>query len=260
MSFYVRIAWIASTILMIAVNTLAITLPINNVSTKQLSDSLSTLITPIGWTFSIWSVIYLGLIIVAIRILYKQINVSRQITRAYIVSCICNAAWIVAWHYGYLTSAMLIIVWLLISLIIIDQHIQKYEVEHFTSWFRSIFLIYFWRVQIATLLMTTIYLIYGLGWITIETLWRPVLVIILTWVSNIFVIYKSRRIETSIVWLRALTGIYFWQTQPAIQTTCLIVGGTLLITIAFHLSRHSLSTSHPTWLWSSHDLPNHQSR
>ena len=109
MSLYSRIAWVASTVLMIAVNTLAVTLPINNVSTKQLSDTLSTVITPIGWTFSIWSVIYLGLIVAAIRIFWKQINVSRQIVRAYVISCICNAAWIVVWHYGYLTAAMLII-------------------------------------------------------------------------------------------------------------------------------------------------------
>jgi hypothetical protein len=109
MSLYSRIAWVASTILMIAVNTLAVTLPINDVSTKQLSDTLSTLITPIGWTFSIWSVIYLGLIAIAVWIIWKQINVSRQIVRTYIISCICNAAWIVVWHYGYLTAAMLII-------------------------------------------------------------------------------------------------------------------------------------------------------
>jgi translocator protein len=109
MSFYSRIAWIASTIIMIVVNALSASLPINDVSTKQLSDTLSTLITPIGWTFSIWSVIYLGLILVAVRVFWKQIVVSRQMVRAYIASCLCNAAWIVVWHYGYLTAAMLII-------------------------------------------------------------------------------------------------------------------------------------------------------
>jgi translocator protein len=95
---------------MIAINALAVTLPINHVSTKQLSDTLSTLITPIGWTFSIWSVIYVSLSIIAIWMMWKQINVSRHIVRAYITSCICNAAWIVVWHYGHLTAAMLIIV------------------------------------------------------------------------------------------------------------------------------------------------------
>ncbi len=239
MPLYSRIAWITSTILMIVVNTLAVTLPINDVSTKQLSDTLSTLITPIGWTFSIWSVIYLGLIAIAVWIIWKQINVSRKIVRTYIASCICNAAWIVVWHYGYLTAAMLIILWLLVSLIMLDQHIQKHEVEHFTSWFRSIFLIYFWRVQIATLLMTTIYLIYGLGRITAETLWWPIVVIALAWVANLAVIWRAGRIETSLVGMRALAGIYFWQTQPAIQTACLIVGGILLINIWLKL-RHRL--------------------
>gem|GEM_PF-3719303 len=47
------------------------------------------------------------------------------------------------------------------------------------KWMRSILLVYFGWVQIASLLMTTIYLTYGLEWITTETLWRSVLVIVL---------------------------------------------------------------------------------
>lgn len=242
MSISARIIWVVTTIMMIAINALASTQLRWGVSTWELSDQLFTMITPAGWTFAIWSLIYLWLGVIMVWVAWKQITVSRHIIRAYIISCICNAAWIVVWQYGYLTAAMLIIVWLLASLIVIDHYIQKHEVEHFASWVRSIFLIYFWRVQIATLLMTTIYLIYGLWWITADTLWWPILVLILAWLSNIFVIWKTGRIETSLVALWALAGIYFWQSDPAIHTTCLIIAGLLLIAIAFQFKGKSHST------------------
>jgi len=241
MSIYARITRVVTTIIMIAINALATTQLRWGVSTWDLSDQLSTLITPAGWTFSIWSVIYIWLGAVMVLIAWKQITVSRHIIRAHIISCLCNALWIVVWQYGYLTASMLVILWLLASLIVIDQYIIKHEVEHFAWWVRSVFLIYFWWVQIATLLMTTIYLIYGLGRITTETLWWPMLVIILAWVANLLVIYRAGRIETSLVALWALAGIYRWQNNPSIQATCLTVGWILLIAIAFHLKSRSHS-------------------
>jgi hypothetical protein len=61
----------------------------------------------------------------------------------------------------------------------LDQYVQRHEVEHFQTRVRSVVLVYFGWVQIATLLMTTIYLIYGFGWITADIVWWPLLVIAL---------------------------------------------------------------------------------
>lgn len=238
MSLYARIIWVVMTVIMVTINALATTQSRNGVTTWQLSDSLSTLITPAWWTFAIWSVIYLWIGLIAVLVARSQINLSRHIIRAYVISCLCNAAWIVVWQYGYLTAAMLIIVWLLASLIMIDQYIQKHEVEYFTGWFRSIFLVYFWWVQIATLLMTTIYLIYGLWWITADTLWWPILVIVLAGVSNLLIIWRAGRIETSLVALWALAGIYLWQNSTDIQMTCMLVWAVLLISIGLKLRLH----------------------
>ena len=50
----------------LAVNALAVTLPINGKSTGELSDNIPVLFTPSGYVFSIWSLIYLGLIVFTI--------------------------------------------------------------------------------------------------------------------------------------------------------------------------------------------------
>ena len=58
-----RISWLIVTLFALVMNYLATSLPLNGMSTKALSDGLSTLITPAGFTFGIWSLIYVGVII-----------------------------------------------------------------------------------------------------------------------------------------------------------------------------------------------------
>src|SRR5665647_1322355 len=57
----VKILVIVSFVGMIAANTAAVILPLNNISTKEVSDLYPNLFTPAPYTFSIWAVIYLAL-------------------------------------------------------------------------------------------------------------------------------------------------------------------------------------------------------
>jgi benzodiazapine receptor len=50
----------------ITVNALANILPINGMNTGQISDLYPSLFTPAGFTFSVWSLIYLSLIVFSI--------------------------------------------------------------------------------------------------------------------------------------------------------------------------------------------------
>jgi hypothetical protein len=82
----------------------------------------------------------------------------------YIVSALANGLRIVVRHYQNLHLSVLIIVALLVSLIFIDRTLlsHKSSISYFPR-VRGIVLLYFGRVQIATLLMTTIYAQYQLG-------------------------------------------------------------------------------------------------
>jgi hypothetical protein len=124
-------------------------------------------ITPAGFTFAIWSVIYLGLIGLTLAILMKRITLPSKVMIWYIISALANGLRIVVRHYQNLHLAMIIILILLISLIIIDRALvaNKSSISYFPR-VRGSILLYFGRVQIAALLMTTIYAQYQLGLLT----------------------------------------------------------------------------------------------
>lgn len=226
---YFRIFRVFSTIVMLVLNTLAIRLPLNGLSTKELSDTLSTLITPAGFTFAIWSIIYLGLIGLTLAIITQKIRLPDRVMIWYSISGLANGLRIVARHYQNLHLAMIIILVLLASLIIIDRTliINKNSISYFPR-IRGNILLYLGRVQIATLLMTMIYTQYQLGLLTGYEIPAGIVVIVLAGIANLIIIWREKNIVTSLVGIWALRGIRQWQTDPQIILTTQIVMGLLI--------------------------------
>lgn len=110
---------------MIVMNYLANALPLNNKTTGELSDSIPNLFVPAGITFSVWGVIYLLLLIYSIlQFTSAEKATINNISWLFAISCIFNALWIVAWHYGKLPMSLIIMSGLLISLIYINMVIS----------------------------------------------------------------------------------------------------------------------------------------
>jgi len=65
---------------MVFVNYLAVTLPLNDKTTGELSDQYPNLFVPAGFTFSIWGIIYL---LLAIFIIYQLVYAFRKNTQGY---------------------------------------------------------------------------------------------------------------------------------------------------------------------------------
>jgi uncharacterized membrane protein len=68
--FFVLIGFVQ----MLTINYLANILPINGITTGDLSDKLKNLFTPQGATFVIWGVIYLLLLIFVLRVQFRAID------------------------------------------------------------------------------------------------------------------------------------------------------------------------------------------
>ncbi|MBK9735024.1 MAG: hypothetical protein IPO92_08675 [Saprospiraceae bacterium] len=62
---------IVSVILMLTLNFLAVSLPLNNKTTGELSDKYINYFVPAGFTFSIWGIIYTLLIMFMIFQAYR---------------------------------------------------------------------------------------------------------------------------------------------------------------------------------------------
>jgi hypothetical protein len=113
---------IAAFLLVFSVNVLSNVLPINDQSMSEISAKYPSLFTPAGFTFSIWGVIYLSLLVFVV---YQALPAQRgnlaiaRISGLFKINCGANAAWLIAWHYDFLNFSLLIMLVLLGTLILI---------------------------------------------------------------------------------------------------------------------------------------------
>lgn len=151
-----QFAVIVVTLATIAINTLAVTLPLNGQSTGAISDRFPSLFTPAGYVFSIWSLIYLGLLAYMV---YQALPSQRANPRlrsigwVYVISGIANSVWIFLWHYNQFALSLVVMVVLLLCLIMIYQRLFP------------------WRATVTAAERWTTHITFSvyLGWITVAT-------------------------------------------------------------------------------------------
>jgi benzodiazapine receptor len=102
------------------VNSLAGVGIIGGKSTGAISDLYKTLVTPAGYVFSIWGVIYVLLgVFVMFQLLPSQIDRAfhQQVGVLFVLSCVFNVLWIFLWQYEFIVASVPLILGLLVSLI-----------------------------------------------------------------------------------------------------------------------------------------------
>jgi hypothetical protein len=113
---------VVATLAVITVNVLANALPLNGQNTGEISDRFDILFVPAGYVFSIWSLIYLGLIAYSIFQAspgQRENPRLRRIGYLYVLSSIANIVWLFLWHYEVFTLTLVAMVTILLSLILI---------------------------------------------------------------------------------------------------------------------------------------------
>ena len=116
-----QIIGIMTIIATIAINGLANALPINGQNTGEISDRFAVYFVPAGYVFSIWGLIYLGLIVYAIfqALPAQRENPRLRATGWWIsLSGLANIAWIFLWHYEQFPLTLIAMLILLATLII----------------------------------------------------------------------------------------------------------------------------------------------
>lgn len=105
-----------STLGVIVANALANILPFNGLTTGEVSNRFGSLFVPAGYVFSIWGLIYLGLMAYSIfQALPSQRENPRlqSIASLYCLSCLANAVWLLLWHYLQFELTVLVMLALL---------------------------------------------------------------------------------------------------------------------------------------------------
>ncbi len=210
----------------IIVNGLASALPINGQSTGEISDSFDVFFVPAGYVFSIWGLIYVGLIAYAIYQLLpaqKENPDLRAIGGPFILSSLANMTWIFMWHYNYFAISVLVMLVLLVSLILIYLRlgIGRKQVSTGMRWLVHLpFSIYLGWITVATIANVTALLDYWewSGWGISEEMWTVIMLTIATIVGGLMS-FRHRDIAYAAVLIWAFIGIALKHSDNGIVAT-----------------------------------------
>ena len=178
---------------MIAVNIMANALPINGQNTGEISDRFEVFFVPAGYVFSIWGLIYLGLLAYAVyQVLPAQAENPdlRSIGYLFVLSCVANIAWIFLWHYNLVALSVIAMLSLLGLLIVIYLRLDigGAQVSSVMKWLVHVpFSIYLGWITVATIANITswLYSIQGSGWGISPEMWTVIMLAIATVVGGV---------------------------------------------------------------------------
>lgn len=198
----------------IAVNLLANALPINGVTTGEISNRFQVYFVPAGYVFSIWGVIYLGLIAYAVfqALPSQRNNLHLQSIAGWVIlGGFANISWIFLWHYEQFVGTLVAMLILLATLIVVYLRLNTdlTKVTPAEAWAVHLpFSIYLGWISVATIANVSDVLDY-IGWnrwgLSDET-WM-VLILAMVIVLAFLVNLKWQDVAYTAVLLWALAGI-----------------------------------------------------
>jgi benzodiazapine receptor len=119
---------IVATVATIIFNGLAATGYVNQISPAEVSAKYPTVLTPAGYAFTIWTLIYVGLIAFSIyQALPSNLSRFRPVRSLYIVSCLLNCVWIYFWHREQIGICLAVILTLCVSLWFIRYKLKPFD-------------------------------------------------------------------------------------------------------------------------------------
>ncbi len=229
----------------IAVNALANILPINGYNTGQISAFYPNAFVPAGFTFSIWGVIYLLLLSYTIGYTYYTIK-QQQFPKAFafierihiyfLLTCVFNMAWIVAWHYLQIEISVLIMLLFLSTLI--QLFLKSTTMANaLTSTQKFIlqtpFIVYLGWISVATIANITALLVaYKWTAFGIAPVYWSAAMILIAIILAVLMVKKFKVVEFTLVVAWALWGIYNAQGPAAPILARITAGGIGLLMTA----------------------------
>ena len=234
-----QISVVVTVLATIVVNGLANALPLNGQNTGAISDRFKVYFVPAGYVFSIWGLIYLGLVAFAI---YQAMPAQRTNPHLQAVGWwvalggLANIAWIFLWHYEQFPLTLIAMLVLLATLIItyLGLRAGNKPVSRAETWMARLpFSIYLGWITVATVANVTDVLDYlkwnGFG--IAPEIWMGI-VLLAVLVIAALMNFSRRDIAYAAVILWALAGISIKHaTISAVVIPTWITFGLVLLTL-----------------------------
>lgn len=158
-----RVTFIFGVFILILVNTLSNIIPFGGQTNADISAKYPTLITPEGYAFSIWGVIYLTLAIFAVFQFFKgkEVRFYKMIWPYFMINVVANCLWLVAFQNEWLIFSLALMAVILISLISIFRIFYRVKKSMGTTkryFFHLPFGLYFGWVSLAAVVNAAVVL------------------------------------------------------------------------------------------------------
>lgn len=158
-----RWVFLAAVVLLIVLNFLSTSIPFGGQTMAEVSEKYPSLITPAGYAFAIWGLIYLTLAIFAVFQLNKgkKIRLFRMIFPYFLLNVISNVLWLLAFQHELIGVSVLIMAVILGSLIIIFKYFYRLKGSLSTThryFFQVPFSMYFGWITVASIVNVAAFL------------------------------------------------------------------------------------------------------
>ncbi|MCW4023027.1 MAG: tryptophan-rich sensory protein [Candidatus Bathyarchaeota archaeon] len=218
---------------------------LGGVTSADVSDMYPTLVTPAGFTFAIWGIIYT---LLALFVIYQALPKNKdkpflsQVSWFFGLSSLFNVVWLVLWHYDFVTYSVILMLGLLTSLILVYRRL---DIGRTTADIKERlmvhlpFSVYLGWISIATIANVSVALT-AIGWdgFGIEASTWAVLIIVVALLLSIAMIALRKDIAFCCVVIWALFGILSKQSdyenivlisEIAIGILAVAIGATLVL-------------------------------
>lgn len=187
---------------------------LGGVTSADVSDMYPTLVTPAGFTFAIWGIIYTLLAVFTVyQLLPKNKNAPflSQIGLLFGLSSVCNICWLFLWHYDMISISLVLMLALLASLIFTYRRLDIGKTTVSLKERVCVhlpFSVYLGWISIATIANVSVALTAS-GWdgLGIEASTWAVLIICVAVVLTLAVLLTRKDVAFSLVVVWALLGI-----------------------------------------------------
>lgn len=225
-------------ILTIFVNFLANYLPINGLSSGEVSALYQNPFTPAGFTFSIWGLIYTLLLIFIIYRFFGRGKINKDFSTGpyFITASAANMSWLFLWHNKLIPVSMIVILILPLSLFQIFKRLQQHQDYSFSEYLalKLPFSIYFAWVTVASIANFMALLVYfNQNWPANFLNIAAVIGILLALAITVKILdkYKSAAFALVVIW--AFIGIIAAQLsyQNPVMAVIITAGISILIIV-----------------------------
>lgn len=158
--------------------------PLGGLSQGQISDLYPNLVTPATYAFSIWGLIYLSWVVMAILIALRYISTKTKFLQIFSAAVFLSSLWLIPFQYQYELTSLGIMLWILV--------LALWSVDLAQSEHR------------ATRLMSELFL----GWITVATAANIAVVVVSTPLLTNIGVFSP--VIWTIIGLGIATAVHIW--------------------------------------------------